>query len=157
MINYSGTLASAMEWAQHGKIEDWVHAYLLSDGHNKPFSDGLKLESRIFLGPIVMPINLFTRCTGPEEHMKFRVPPENWEKHVSKLMEAKMSGADLPPIIVHYIIPEGKTEGEFELNDGNNRHEVYARLGIAETHAIVWITHRHEYDLFMERYGQYMK
>ena len=43
LMQYRGTLSSAREWAQQGQLEAWVHAYLLSDGHNKPFSDGLKI------------------------------------------------------------------------------------------------------------------
>ena len=66
-MNYQGTLSSAQEWARQGMLEEWVHAYLLSDGDNKPFSDGLKIVDRIFLGPIRMPLNLFHRCTGPVE------------------------------------------------------------------------------------------
>ena len=38
-------------FAAAGKLEDWVHAYLLSDGDNPAFSHGLKLFDRFFLGP----------------------------------------------------------------------------------------------------------
>lgn len=156
-MNYQGTLTSAMEWAAHGKIEDWVHAYLLSDGENKEFSDGLKIVDRIFLGPVAMPINLFTRCSGPEEDMPYRVHPGWWEVKMERIMKAVEENADLPPIIVHYMIPEGKTQGEFELNDGNHRWEAYHRLGIETAQAIVWITGKDEYDDFMEKYGEYVK
>lgn len=156
-MDYQGTLSSAQEWARHGKLEEWVHAYLLSDGDNKPFSDGLKIVDRIYLGPIVMPLALFHRCTGPEEGIRFRVHPVAWENHVQELMKAIPLDPDIPPLIVHYLIPEGKTEGEFELNDGNNRWEAYTRLGVETAHVIVWITDRYEYEQFMERYGQYVK
>lgn len=158
MMDYQGTLSSAQKWAQQGKLEEWVHAYLLSDGHNKPFSDGLKIVDRIFLGPIRMPLELFHRCTGPvEEGLKYQIHPEVWERNVQRLMEAIPQTSDMPPLIVHYLIPEGQTEGEFELNDGNNRWEAYTRLGIKEAHVIVWITDRYEYEQFMERYGTYVK
>lgn len=158
MMDYQGTLSSAQEWARQGKLEEWVHAYLLSDGDNKPFSDGLKIVDRIFLGPIRMPINLFHRCTGPvEEGLKFQVHPVVWERHVQQLMEVIPRDPDIPPLIVHYLIPEGETMGEFELNDGNNRWEAYTRLGIKEAHVIVWITDRYEYEQFMERFGEYVK
>jgi hypothetical protein len=49
MIEYKATLSSAMQYAKAGKIEEWVHTYLLSDGHNKAFSDGLKLFDRYCL------------------------------------------------------------------------------------------------------------
>ena len=47
-MNYSTTLSCAQSWAQEGKLEEWIHTYLLGDGHNKPFSDGLKLCDRIY-------------------------------------------------------------------------------------------------------------
>ncbi|MBQ8555592.1 MAG: hypothetical protein IJ438_06940 [Clostridia bacterium] len=157
LMNYRSTLSSAQEWARHGSLEDWVHAYLLSDGNNKPFSDGLRDIDRIFLGPMVMPLRLFHRCTGPEKEMRFRVHPVVWENHVQSLMEAIPRSPDIPPLIVHYLIPEGKTEGEFELNDGNNRFEAYTRLGIDKAWVIVWITDRDEYEQFIARYGEYVK
>lgn len=157
-MHYQGTLSSAREWARYNKLEEWVHEYLLSDGRNKAFSDGLKIVDRIFLGPVVMPLDIFSRCTGPvEEGLKYPIPPDVWEKRVQQLMEAVNRKKDLAPLIVHYLIPEGETEGTFELNDGNHRWEAYKRLGIREAHVIVWITDREEYDQFMERYGAYMK
>lgn len=156
-LQYKCTLTSAEEWAAAGKLEDWVHAYLLSDGHNKPFSDGLKIVDRIFLGPVEMPLKLFTRCTGPEETMRYRIHPEVWEDHVNQLQQAIRQNEDMPPLIVHYLIPEGKTDGEFELNDGNTRWEAYSRLGIEKAHVIFWITDRYEYEQFTERFGEYLK
>ena len=76
---------------------------------------------------------------------------------MERILKAVEENADLPPIIVHYLIPEGKTQGEFELNDGNHRWEAYHRLGIETAQAIVWITDKDEYDDFMEKYGQYVK
>lgn len=37
----------------------------------KEFSDGLKLFDRYFMGPVKMPLNLFKRCCGPEENMRW--------------------------------------------------------------------------------------
>ena len=151
MLEYQCTLSSAREYAAAGRLEEWVHAFLLSDGDNKAFSDGLKLFDRFFIGPVRMPLNLFTRCYGPEENMKFRAASVEWfELCVGRLMEVIRQEEDMPPLIVHYV------DGGFELNDGNNRHEAYRRLGIAEYEVIVWITEKWEYDEFMERYGQYL-
>ncbi|MBO5734969.1 MAG: ParB-like nuclease domain-containing protein [Clostridia bacterium] len=152
-LDYKCTLSSAREFASKNKLEEWVHAYLLSDGRNKEFSDGLKLFDRFFLGPIKMPLSLFTRCCGPEETMKWRVNEEWFEKHVSDLQEVIRREKDMPPLIVHYLAEDGKES--FELNDGNHRLEAYNRLGIREYFVIVWITEKHEYDLFIEKYARY--
>ena len=63
----------------------------------------------------------------------------------------------MPPLIVHYLIENGKTEEEFELNDGNHRLEAYSRLGIEEYYVIIWITEKNEYDLVLSAYSQYFK
>lgn len=152
ILEYQCSLSSAKAYAAAGKLEEWVHAYLLSDGDNREFSDGLKLFDRYFIGPVRMPLNLFTRCYGPEEHMKFRTNSVEWfEQCVGRLMEVIRQEEDMPPLIVHYV------DGGFELNDGNNRHEAYKRLGIAEYEVIVWITEKEEYDEFMARYGHYLE
>ena len=154
-MKYNLTLSSAYEFAKQNRLEEWVHAYLLSDGKNKALSDGLKLFERRYIGPLKMPISLFERCTGPEENMKWRVHKEVFERHVDSLCRAISEGCDMPPLIVHYLVNE-EGKGVFELNDGNHRHEAHARLGINECYVIVWITEKSEYDLFCRDFSQYM-
>lgn len=152
ILEYQCSLSSAKAFAAAGRLEEWVHAFLLSDGDNREFSDGLKLFDRYFIGPVRMPLNLFTRCYGPEENMKFRTNSVAWfEQCVGRLMEVIRQEEDMPPLIVHYV------DGGFELNDGNNRHEAYKRLGISEYEVIVWVTEKWEYDEFMEKYGRYLE
>ena len=153
-MEYKCSLSSAQEFAKAGRLEDWIHAYLLSDGNNQPFSDGLKLFKRTFLGPVKMPLSLFTRCCGPEEGMQYRVHPGWFEKHVTELMEAIKRELDMPPLIVHYLINE-QGKPAFELNDGNHRFEAYHRLGIEEAYVMVWITEKAECERFMKEYGTY--
>ena len=99
VMEYTCTLASARRFAAAGRLEDWIHIYLLSDGHNKDFSDGLKLYDRHFEGPMELPLSLFTRCTGPEESMKYHIPAEAFERHVGKLREVLLQNEDMPPLI----------------------------------------------------------
>ena len=155
-MDYKCSLSSAQEYARHGKLADWIHTYLLSDGHNKDFSDGLKLFDRYFLGPLKMPLSLFTRCCGPEENMRWRINEAWFEKHVRELQEVIQHEPDMPPLIVHYLIEDGNPEGEFELNDGNHRFEAYSRLGIQQYYVIVWITEKWEYEQFLRKYGRYI-
>ncbi len=155
-VEYQCTLTSAKAYAAAGQLEEWVHAYLLSDGHNREFSDGLKLLDRYFLGPVTMPLALFTRYCGPEETMRWRINREWFEKHVQELQEVIQRGEDMPPLIVHYLIDPLRPEGEFELNDGNHRLEAYNRLGIREYPTIIWITEEGEYRQFLAQYAQYL-
>jgi hypothetical protein len=151
IMEYRGTLSSAQAFAKSGRLEDWVHSYLLSDANNKEFSNGLKLFDRYFLGPIKMPLSLFSRCCGPEEAMKWRVDAEWFEKKVTMLGNAIKTGNDMPPLIVNFV------DDAFELNDGNHRLEAYSRLDIKEIHVIIWITEKNEYELFLSKYSEFLK
>lgn len=151
-MEYKCSLTCAKEYARNNELEDWVHSYLLSDGHNKEFSDGLKLFDRFFIGPVKIPLSLFKRCCGPEEEMKYRINREWFEKHVEDLKNVIKQEKDMPPLIVHYM------DGDvFELNDGNHRLEAYSRLGITEYYVIVWITEKSEYELFTSKYSEYLE
>lgn len=156
-MQYSCSLTSAKNYAKQGKLEEWIHLYLQSDGHNKDFSDGLKLFDRYFIGPINMPLSFFKRCCGPEENMKWRIERKWFEHHVSKLEEVIKREKDMPPLIVHYFIDEDNKDGAFELNDGNHRLEAYSRLGIKDYAVIVWITEENEYNSFLLKYTEYIK
>lgn len=150
-LSYKCSLSSAKEFGETGKLEDWVHLFLLSDGHNKSFSDGLKLFDRYYLGPFTMPLSLFSRCCGPEENIKYQVNAEWFEKRVQSLKKILQSNYDMPPLIVHYV------DHGFELCDGNHRLEALTQLGVKEYPVIVWITEKDEYEEFVERYGMYLK
>ncbi len=147
MLQYAPTLSSAKAYAAEGKLDAWIHLYLNEDGRNIPFSDGLKLFDRYYIGPVRLPLNLFTRCAGPEPEMKYRIHPEWFAHQVAELEEAIRKDPDMPPLMVHYV------EGGFELNDGNHRHKAYENLGVDTVWVIVWITEEAEYRDFMARFG----
>ncbi|MBR6028640.1 MAG: ParB-like nuclease domain-containing protein [Clostridia bacterium] len=151
MLRYSDTLTSAKAYAEAGKLDTWIHLYLNEDGRNIPFSDGLKLFDRYYFSPALMPLSLFHRCAGPEEGMKYRIDRDWFAQHVAQLEKAIRDGADLPPLMVHYV------DGGFELNDGNHRHQAYENLGIEKAWVIVWITEEAEYRDFLERFGEFVK
>lgn len=155
-MQYKCSLSSAQAFAQRGKLEEWIHAYLLSDGHNKEFSDGLKLFKRHYLGPMRMPLSLFCRCCGPEEGMKWRINGEWFDKHVRELESVIQRETDMPPLIVHFYMDDEHPDGAFELNDGNHRLEAYSRLGIGEYFIIIWATEEHERDLFVKKFAGFL-
>ena len=149
ILDYETSLSSAKAYAEAGKIDEWIHAYLKTDGHNVPFSDGLKLYDRYYFAPIIMPAKFFVRCCGPEENMKYRIEQTWFDKHVKELEAVIKSNSDMPPLIAHYV------EHEFELNDGNHRLEAYKNLGITEIPVIIWITEESEYEEFCDKYKEY--
>lgn len=149
IIRYKGTLTSAVEYSKAGRLEEWIHAYLLSDGHNKEFSDGLKIVERYYIAPVKMPLSLFARWCGPEEGMKCKLDGTCFEIRVNGICEAIRSKADLPPLIVNYDM------GTFELNDGNHRFEAYKRMEISEAYVIIWITGKESRNDYINRFGEY--
>ena len=151
MLKYSATLSSAKAYAEAGKLDAWIHLYLNEEGRNIPFSDGLKLFDRYYFSPAQFPIRLFTRCTGPEPEMKYRIDKDWWEYRIAELEKSIKADDDMPPLIVHFVA------GGFELNDGNHRHKAYENLGIEKAWVIVWITEEAERDDFMDKYGEYVK
>lgn len=153
VLDYECSLTNCKRFAAAGRLEDWVHAYLLSDGDNPPFSHGLKLFDRFFLGPVEAPLSLFHRCCGPEEGMKWQVNPVHFENKVQRLMETAATDPETPPLIIHYLFSEKDGTPEFELNDGNGRFEAYTRLGRTHTPVIFWITEKAELEDFQKRYG----
>ncbi len=150
-MKYECSLSSAKAFAQQGKLEEWVHLYLHSDGRNKEFSDGLKRFNRYYLGPVELPLTLFERCCGPEENMRYRVDEGWFEQHVIELAEVIRRNPDMPPLIVHFLNDQGTWK--FELNDGNHRFEAYRRMGYESMQFIVWITEESELLEFERRYG----
>lgn len=58
-----------------------------------------------------MPLELFHRCSGPEENMKYRIDKDWWPIHVAALEDSIKKDPDMPPLIVHYV------EDDFELNE----------------------------------------
>lgn len=151
LLKYSATVESAIEYGKQKKTDAWVHLFLNEEGRNIPFSDGLKLCDRFFFSPAEFPANFFKRCSGPEEDMKYRVDKGWWKHKISELTKVVQSGIEMPPIIVHYV------DGEFELNDGNHRLQVYNDLKIEKVWAIIWITDEQELKDFMCKYGEYVK
>jgi len=141
----------AREFSKSGKIEEWIHLFLQDEGNNIPFSDGLKLEKRFYIGPIKMPLNLFSRCCGPEENMKYKLSFEGFQDRVSRILQRLESGWDMPPLIISFV------NNGFELNDGNHRFEALSHFGVSEFDIIIWITKQEDYERFLEVYSSYLE
>jgi hypothetical protein len=114
---------SAREYSNAGRLEEWVHKFLCSEGNNIDFSNGLKLEKRYYIGPIKMPLHLFERCCGPEDNMKYRINEDGFKGRVSEISKRINTGWDVPPLIINF------SNNSFELNDGNHRYQAMINSG----------------------------
>jgi hypothetical protein len=138
---YEATLKSAIEYSRQNKLEEWVHLYLLGEGDNKGFSDGLKLDKRHFTEPKLMNLDLFARCYGPEPGLKHSIREDDKEQikwfwyNIGGIAQRYKAGNwDMPPLIIE------DHNGTYELSDGNHRYEALKMLGIKEYWVILWST-----------------
>ncbi|WP_105617427.1 ParB/RepB/Spo0J family partition protein [Vallitalea okinawensis] len=122
----------AIVYSEKGKIEEWVHLFLNSEGDNFAFSEGLKLQKRYWLGPIIYDLDKINRCCGPEKDIKFHEPYENWENRIKRMEDLIKQGWEMAPLIVNH------DKGYLEINDGNHRHEALKRAGINKFWVIFW-------------------
>jgi len=131
---YSPTASSAIAFASAERLEEWVHLFLCGEGGNKAFSDGLKLEPRIYRAPRRMDLSLFERCCGPEDGIKFQISAAGFHKNVKSIMKKYKGNWDMPPLIVNFV------NSQYELNDGNHRFEALRRLGVQAFWVVIWET-----------------
>lgn len=141
---YPFTLQGAMDYARKGLIEAWVHGFLNGPGHNKAFSDGLKLRHRFYAGPMLVELDKLNRRCGPEPGMIYRVDRDGFESIVNGMIHALQHGWDMPPLIVNYA------SGYYEVNDGNHRHEALKRIGVKVYYAIFWTTDPRDYQALLK-------
>jgi hypothetical protein len=135
---------TAQAFANQGRLEEWVHAYLLGgDWANPGLSDGLKLQQRWWLGPLELPLAALERCVGPEPGMEYPVTVKYWEWRTGEIADGiRASGAgplDLPPLIAMY------DQGHLSVRDGNHRYGAYEMLGWPTAWALVWFNSQEEY------------
>lgn len=143
---------SAKKWAAAGKIEQWVHKYLLSGcggKSNSEFSEGLKREKRCWIGPIEVSLNDLSPAVGTESNMEFVVAEDYWVARTSMLAKSFSNPLSLPPLIVEY------RGGELSVRDGNTRYGAMKLLCWPTCWVIIWYNsesdyHQHNETLFTE-------
>jgi hypothetical protein len=133
---------SAKKWAREGKIEAWVHKYLLSGrgGESNPeFSEGLKREKRWWNGPVELSLNDLSPAVGTEPGMEFVVDKDHWYALTSKLAESFSNSESLPPLIAEY------RAGQLSIRDGNTRYGAMKLLGWTTCWVIIWYNSESDY------------
>ena len=137
---FEATLESAKEYASKNNIEEWVYEFFCGEGNNKEFLDYLKSSVKEYTGPMLMGLDLFKRCHGPEPGMEFSIPQDDTEQikrfwlKINGIKERYETGNwDMPPLIVR------NCTGEYEeLSDGNHRFEALKMLGVEDYWVILY-------------------
>jgi hypothetical protein len=131
-LQYTGF--EARQFASRGQLEEWVHLYLNTAGKNPKFSEGLKKQTRHWVGPILVDADLLKRCHGPdgEPNMEYYSTVEHWDYLVGQYEQMFRDGWDFPPLILHHI------NGELSVRDGNRRTAALKRAGMKQFWVIIW-------------------
>ena len=133
---------SSQKWAREGKIEEWVHKYLLSGkgGKSDPeFSKGLKREKRWWNGPIELSLTDLSPAVGAEPAMEYVVDKDKWYARTSDLAKSFSSPLTLPPLIAEY------RAGALSVRDGNTRYGAMKLLGWSTCWVIIWYNFESDY------------
>lgn len=132
-MDFYPTLTSAIAFSEAGRLEDWIHAFLLGEGDNRAFSDGLRKKDRIYYPPVKLPLDQFERSCGPEEGMPYPVEEGGFWSRIQRIQDRFLNtGWDMPPLIANI------DTDVFVLNDGNHRYEALRQLGINSYWVIRW-------------------
>jgi hypothetical protein len=132
---------SCMDAANCGRLDDWAHSYL-SAGHsaNAGLREGLRLQRRYWIGPLLLPLERLERCCGPEPGMEFPVPVGAWQRKVSDIASGLKDPMSVPPLIIEW------RAGVLSVRDGSHR---YAAMTVAQWDAcwvIVWCNNANDYE-----------
>ena len=132
-------LASAREFAENGRSEEWIHAYLTTGNWaNSGLSDGLKLQKRYWRGPLKLSLDDIIRTCGPEPAMKYRVSQQDWDTRTNSIADSLETLEALPPFILQYV------NGELILCDGNHRYGALRKSGWPDCWAFIWYDSQEE-------------
>lgn len=132
---------SVRRYAREGKLEEWVHRYLLTGTWANPgLSAGLKRQKRWWNGPVEIKITDLSRAVGPEPGMEYQVDHDYWITRTSKMAESMSSPLAIPPLIVEY------RSGKLSIRDGNTRHGAMSILGWEKCWVVIWYNAESDFE-----------
>ena len=133
---------SAQKWAGEGKIEEWVHKYLLmgrGGKSNLEFSESLKREKRWWNGPVELSLDDLSPAVGTNPGMEFVVDKDHWSARTSKMARSFSNPLSLPLLIAEY------RAGKLSVRDGNTRYGTMRLLEWTKCWVIIWYNSESDY------------
>ncbi|GGG12190.1 hypothetical protein GCM10010912_65770 [Paenibacillus albidus] len=138
-----GSTKYALEYAQRGAIDEWIQLFLRNDGKNNAFADGLLLEKRYYIGPIMTDISEFGIEEGAPSYLT-EAKDIAWFFHVVDNMKKAYGDWDVPPLIVNY------SNRKYEINDGRHRNEALRQMKVKHAPVIFWTSSEEDHQYIME-------
>jgi hypothetical protein len=124
---------ACVDAANCGRLDDWVDAYLSAgDWANAGLREGLRLQRRYWIGPLLLPLSRLERCCGPEPGMKYPIAADAWQRKVGAMASNLADPMGIPPLIIEW------RAGALMICDGSHRHAAMTAAGWDACWAIVW-------------------
>ena len=126
-------LATARQYAQEGRIDEWIQDYLNTPAWANPALAAIIQHQKPFwIGPIEVELSQLVRCCGPEEHLRYPQLLAEWEESIAAIATGLEDPAALPPLLVRPV------HGVFGIPDGNHRQEAMRRKGWHTGWVLLW-------------------
>ena len=129
---------------KRNKLDKWLQLFLRDDSYehaspNIPLADGLLLEERFFIGPILIDFDKINtiRIEKDIEDANDKLFYLQKESEILK----DYNDYNMPPLIVEY------KNDKFNLVDGNHRYSALKKLGINKYYVIIWGNKNLEEDI----------
>lgn len=125
-LRFRPDTGSAEAYASAGLLEEWSYTLMAFERGHRKFADRLYQHEQCYFGPVVLPLSLVQRNTGPETGMRFQISREVFERDVLHWTTLANAGQALPPILI------GFENGAFVVNCFNAMLEALHRRHIKE-------------------------
>ena len=138
------TINEAQEYANRNELDKWVQSFLRDGSYdhanpNIPLADGLLLEERFYVGPIL--INL-------DDLNPLRIEKDVKDENDRLFYLQKEDGIlnnyndyNMPPLIAEY------KDNRLDLVDGSHRYSALKKLNINKYYVIIWGNKKLKEDL----------
>ena len=129
------SVSEAMKFSEKNELDKWLQLFLRDDSYehaspNIALADGLLLEERFYLGPILIDLDKLTT-----KRIEKDIKDENDLKYYKEVVDSMFknySNYNFPPFIVEY------KDDKLYLTDGNHRYSALRKLGIDKYYVIIW-------------------
>ena len=125
----------ALEYSNRNEIDKWLQLFLRDTsgkypGDNFPLADGLLLEERFYVGPILLELDKLETVRIEKDIDDYN--DLKYYEEVVEDMSSNYKDYNFPPLIVEY------KDDKLYLTDGNHRYSALRKLGIDKYYVIIW-------------------
>ena len=129
------TIEESKEYSNRNELDKWLQLFLRDDSYenanpNIPLADGLLLEERFYIGPVLIDLDKITT-----KRIEKDITDENDLKYYKEVVDKIANyyeDYNLPPFIVEY------NDNKLYLTDGNHRYSALKKLNINKYYVIIW-------------------